>query len=114
LATSLSPAELLKYSWRAAKFIFHYENGTPFKLQNETEVTLVFDPQVKSFVETENQKALVGAILQDKEGNKYKFSDLAKTGEFGGKGKGFSIRIEQEIIASINNSLEALKLAKSL
>lgn len=44
----------------------------------------------------------------------FRLGDLVKTPEFGGKGTGFSVRIECQEIDSINNQLETIKLANNL
>ncbi len=105
---------MFKYPWRVSKFLDCYKNKTPFELHNGTLATFVCDPEIVKRIEDETKTELVGQILVDENGTKYKLSDLKKTAEFGGKGKGFSVRIEQQEIARINTQLEGIRMANNL
>lgn len=105
---------MFKYQWRVSKFLENYKNKTPFELHNGIKVTFVLDPEIVKRIESETKRELVGEILTNENGSKYRLGDLKKTAEFGGKGKGFSIRIEQQEIARINIQLENIKMANNL
>lgn len=53
---------------------------------------------------------LRGPILSANDGKHYRFSDLNKTKEFGGKGKGWGVEIEQRQIEAFNKALDNFKV----
>ena len=75
---------------------------------------MIPDPQIIEWIETGSKASLVGPILTDTEGIHHKLSDLKKTAEYGGKGKGFGVRIEHHMVSQINIQLEEIKLANNL
>jgi hypothetical protein len=100
---NLSERELYKYEWRVQAFLAKYSREEPFVLRSGGSVKLIYDCTVVHRVT--HRHSLVGAILKSVE-RSYRFSDLSKTEEFGGKD---SFRRENEIFQSILSQIEAEK-----
>lgn len=109
MASNLQPNELYKYSWRVEKFLEKYRRNETFSLCNGNTAQIIYNPVIEELIQTQNKKSLLGKVLNDNDGNKFSFSDLKKTIEFGGKEKGFSTRIEDGEIISLNKQLEEIK-----
>lgn len=88
MASSLSPRELFKYGWRVERFLEKYLAEEPFHLQDKTEVRFEKNRLIIDSVTKRDAGALRGLVLTGSDGKTYRFSDLAKTAEFGGRGSG--------------------------
>lgn len=108
MSSNLSLHELYKYPWRIDKFLENYRNNEQFELFNGGFINLIFDPNIENRIKN-REKNLVGNILLGIDGNKYKLSDLRKTKEFGGKGQGYSVKVETNEIESINKQIYEIK-----
>ena len=76
---------LKKYPQRREHFLKKYKNEEEFILKTSPDpVKFVYDKGVYDKIESEDFKV----IFKDSSGNTYKFNDIAKTAEFGGKGAG--------------------------
>ena len=105
---SLTPKDLLKQNTRLQNFIKKYEAGQPFVVKGED------NPRLKLEVEPEvlerlKRGELAGLKFKTTDNKVVSFSNLEKTGEFGGKGAGFSTRDEDAALGSINEQLAKMK-----
>lgn len=105
MASNLSLPELYKYTWRVTEFLSKFQSGQEFELLDGIKVGIVYSPSIEEWIRTEQKAKLLGSVLQGNNGKYYKFSDLRKTAEFGGRGAGFSIRNEVREINSINKQI---------
>lgn len=106
-ASTLSHAELFKYDWRITKFLDKYKKKEPFELVNGSTVVLKYDKDVAKQIEDKtlsNSATLIG-----KDGKTYKFSDLKKTKEFGGKGEGSGTVKEDAALSQLIDELDRVK-----
>lgn len=71
---------------------------------------LIFSEPILKLIQDKYPESLRGRILLAEDGNYYRFSDLNKTAEFGGKGKGFGVQIEIRQIESFNKALDEFKV----
>ena len=104
---NLSGSEMYKYAFRVEVFIKKYETKDPFTLVSGKSVVLVKDNSVIKALE--EQRAVSSLTLLGADGNTYKFKDLLKSGEFGGKGAGGSTIKEDRELSSLREQLEAIK-----
>ena len=80
---NLAGNQLYKYDWRIEVFIKKYLAELPFDLVGGKKVKLRYDKKV---VDTLNRRgATTNVVLEGYDGKNYKFKDLLKTGEFGGR-----------------------------
>ncbi len=105
---NLACSELFKYEYRVSTFIAKYEKEEPFTLLNGSEVSFTYSSQIKQLIEERKSEQLKGSILEGKDNSFYKLSDLEKTREFGGKGAGFGVRIEDMQITEFNQKYSHL------
>lgn len=77
---ALYPAELIKYDWRLELFLKKYENGEPFTLLDGSFITFTFDESTYNSIQSKN----LTKLTFESGGNTYRFSNIAKTEEFGG------------------------------
>ena len=101
----LSPAEMYKYDYRAELFLDKIKKGEPFTLVKGGKVVFQKDPEVMDALKL--REPLKGIMLTSEDGKQYKFSDVLKTVEFGGRGaKGDALtgteRQELGLIAAID------------
>jgi len=104
---NLAGPEMYKYAFRVEVFIQKYETNDPFTLVSGKKVALVKDNNVIKALK--EQKAVAGLNLLGVDGNTYKFKDLLKSGEFGGKGAGGSTIKEDRELTSLRDQLETIK-----
>lgn len=104
---SLGGNEIYKYAFRVEVFLKKLEEKSKFKIVNQGEVVLV--PQ-KSLIKHLKEKSPTRNLqLIDINGNEYKFSQLEKTKEFGGKGAGSGTLKEDAELTSLKEQLEKAK-----
>ena len=101
IEANLSQAQLYKYDWRVDMFINKLKAGEPFELISGEEVTLVPDPDVIDVLRRKGN--LRGIELETEDGEPVKFSDIKKTGEFGGVGS--TTTKEDKELESLNNQI---------
>lgn len=106
-ASNLSRAELFKYDWRVIKFLDKYQKNEPFELVNGSSVVLKYDKDVAKQIENKTISNSATLIAQD--GKVYKFSDLKKTKEFGGKGEGSGTAKEDIALSQLISELDRVK-----
>ena len=103
---------LKKYPHRREHFLKKYKNEEEFILKTSPDpVKFVYDKEVYDKIESEDFKV----IFKDSSGNNYKFNDIAKTAEFGGKGAGAGTAkedaelkaLQDQIISEIEKSSKA-------
>jgi hypothetical protein len=104
---NLSGGEIYKYPFRVEVFIQKYETKNPFTLVSGKNVVLVKDNSIIKALK--EQKAVSTLDLLGVDGNTYKFKDILKSGEFGGKGAGGSTIKEDRELMSLRNRLEEIK-----
>lgn len=109
MASNLSLPELYKYKWRTEAFLIKYRQDQDFELLDGSIVKLLYSPLIEEHILNRDRTKLLGPILLSDNGKSYKLSDLRKTAEFGGKGAGFGIRVENGEIESINKQLHEIK-----
>ena len=104
---SLEGNELYKYAYRVEVFVKKLEEKSKFKIVNKGEVELV--PQKSIIKHIKEGKPTRNLILIDTDGNEYKFNQIEKTKEFGGKGAGASTAKEDAELTSLKEQLEEAK-----
>jgi len=104
---NLSGREIYKYQFRVEVFIQKYETKSPFELVSGKKIELVKDNNV---IKALKEQRIVSTLnLLGVDGNTYKFKDLLKSSEFGGKGAGGSTIKEDRELMSLRDQLEAIK-----
>ncbi len=106
----MAPAELFKYQWRIDRFIDKFRNEEEFELTDGRKVKLIFSEITLQLIQDKYLDQLRRPILSADDGNHYRLSDLNKTAEFGGKGKGWGVQIELKQIESFNATLDNYKV----
>lgn len=109
MVSNLSIPELYKYSWRIEAFLIKYRQEQAFELLDGSIVKLLYSQHIEECIYLKEISKLTGYVLSSYDGKKYKLSDLRKTAEFGGKGAGYSTRVETNEISSINQQLFEIK-----
>tara|TARA_B100000003_G_scaffold181083_1_gene172691 strand:- start:37 stop:957 length:921 start_codon:yes stop_codon:yes gene_type:complete len=104
---SLEGNELYKYAYRVEVFVKKLEEKSKFKIVNKGEVELV--PQKSIIKHIQDGKPTRNLILIDTDGNEYKFNQIEKTKEFGGKGAGAGTAKEDAELTSLKKQLEEAK-----
>ena len=104
---SLEGNELYKYAYRVEVFVKKLEEKSKFKIVNKGEVELV--PQKSIIKHIQDGKPTRNVILIDTDGNEYKFNQIEKTKEFGGKGAGAGTAKEDAELTSLKKQLEEAK-----
>jgi len=95
---------LKKYPHRREHFLKKYKNKKEFILKNSPDpVIFVYDKEVYDKIESED----FNVVFKDSSGNTYKFNDIAKTAEFGGKGAGAGTTKEDAELKSLQNQIIA-------
>ena len=107
----LRKPNLLQNPSRLQALIAKIEKGEPFVLagQDIPSVVLKKDPEVLNNL----KKGIVPDKFELEDGRTVRLSSLEKTGEFGGRGAGFSTRDEDAALGSINQMFAKLKGNKS-
>lgn len=106
----LQRPNLLRNPSRLQTLIKKIETNSPFVLRGEETATVKIkrDPQLIANL----KKGIIPDIFPLEDGRNVRLSGLEKTGEFGGKGAGFSTRDEDAALARINEMLEQIKQGK--
>ena len=107
----LRKPNLLQNPSRLQALIAKIEKGEPFVLagQDIPSVVLKKDPEVLNNL----KKGIIPDKFELEDGRTVRLSSLEKTGEFGGRGAGFSTRDEDAALGSINQMFAKLKGNKS-
>ena len=103
----LQRPNLLKNPARLQVLIKKIETGQPFTLRGEEtpSVKIKRDPELLDNL----KKSIIPDSFPLEDGRTVRLSGLEKTGEFGGKGAGFSTRDEDAALGQINEMLEKMK-----
>lgn len=103
----LERKDLMKSGPRLAAFIKKYAAGDAFVLagQSEPSVRLKKDQDVLDSL----KNGIIPDTFETEDGKTVRLTGLEKTGEFGGKGAGFSTRDEDSALADLNKQLTAMK-----
>lgn len=109
MAAYLIPSELYKYEWRVQKFIDKYQNNEQFECIDNVSRKFIYSEDIIKYLREKDLEKIQKPILLGEDGQLYRFGELKKTKEFGGKGKDFSIRLELYQIELINKQLEKIK-----
>lgn len=104
---NLSGREIYKYAFRVEVFIKKYTTKDPFTLTNGKKTVLVQNNNVIEALQKELPTTNLELLSED--GTIYKFKDLMKTPEFGGKGAGASTAKEDRELLSLQKQLEDIK-----
>ena len=103
----LERKDLLKSQARLAAFIKKYEAGDAFVLAGQT------DPSIRLKRDDDVLARLKSGYIPDtfetEDGRTVRLTSLEKTGEFGGKGAGFSTRDEDAALTSLNDMFAKMK-----
>ena len=91
---ALTPSEILKYDYRTDKILSKYMTCDDFILTDGSKTSFDFDSKVYSDIKSRDANILRKVRLTSKDGYEYRLSDLAKSGEFGGKGCRYYIKQE--------------------
>jgi hypothetical protein len=111
-ASNLGGSVLYKYDWRAAVFLKKFKAGEPFELVNGKTVKFVPDAKIVKAV-TAGESTTNLELLSQK-GERFKFNQLAKTKEFGGKGEGSgTFKEDRELQSLIDQINDAKAVAKT-
>ena len=88
-------------------FIQKLANREPFVLAGQTEPSIVLEPDTEALEQL--KQGIIPTTYTGEDGKLYRLSQLEKTAEFGGKGTGFSTRIEDAELATLQAQLANLK-----
>jgi len=108
MASNLGGAELYKRDQRVAMFLAKYESQDNFELISGLKVVFRVDQDIVAAVKRKQSTINLKLITTD--GKTYKFNQLKKTAEFGGKGEGSGTIKEDKELKSLNDQLDAAKL----
>jgi len=111
--SKLTVSEIFKYERRINLFLQKYTTGDSFLLRDGSLVELTFDPEIAKHIENRDSIPLRSAKLHGTNGDIYRFGDLAKSKEFGGKGSGSGTIKEDLALSSLRESLWKVKTANS-
>jgi hypothetical protein len=115
---NLTAGELLKpgRETRPLVIIDKIENGKPFLTMTGDEVILKHNQDevnaFKAAIDSRDSKALNGMKFVGMNGRTYQLNSFAKTGEFGGKGKGSGLKVEDAALNLFKSQFTA-ELQKS-
>lgn len=107
----LTAGELLKpgRETRPLVLIDKVENKKPFLLMNGAEVVIKHDQGLliafKTAIEGRNTKALNSLVFTGVDGREYTLSSFAKSTDFGGKGKGSGLKVEDAALNLFRSQL---------
>lgn len=104
---NLAGREIYKYAFRVEVFIKKYTTKDPFTLVNGKKTVLVQNNDVIKALKEQRPTTRLELLSED--GTVYKFKDLMKTGEFGGKGAGGSTIKEDIELSSLRKQLADIK-----
>jgi hypothetical protein len=93
---------------RAIKFVKMIEDGEPFLLMTGKEVVLTDRPAANLFaaaIKERDNRTVNKMEFTGKDRRKYKIKEFAKTGDFGGMGKGSGTAREDEALTSIRDQI---------
>lgn len=107
MATNLGGSELYKYDWRVEVFVKKYTMRQEFELVNSKKVIFIIQNDIISAVSKKNPTTNLRLI--DIHGNTYKFSDLKKNKDFGGKGEGSGTIKEDRALLSLRDQINKAK-----
>lgn len=102
---SLSKKTLTKYSYRLDNFLKKYKEQSPFLKRSGDFIQLRYDNEIYSKLSCGN----FDVAFYSNDNERVFLSQLAKTEEFGGKGTGYSIRVETQIIEYLRKQLFSIK-----
>lgn len=112
---NLSGNTLYKNEKRAERFLYKLRELSPFELINGSQIILKPSEAVVNAII--NKESVAKLLLYDTNNNAYRFKDLAKTSEFGGRGSGtykedlaLDSLIAQIDAAKINNKASSIPL----
>jgi hypothetical protein len=108
MASNLGGRELYKYDWRVEVFLKKYTNREEFELTNSKRV--VFIPQNDIISAVSKRAATTNLRLLDIHGTTYKFSDIKKNKDFGGKGEGAGTIKEDRALLSLKEQINDAKV----
>lgn len=99
---------LYRYDWRLSLFLSKYKSEDQFILLDGNSKKFVYSEQIYQWIENKETDNLRGKILLGDDNVYYSLTDLQKTTEFGGRGKGSGIHIEEREIESINKNMDSV------
>ena len=105
---NLSATELLKYDWRVEVFLKKYKDSDLFETTTE-KVKLVYDDDNAEILKKRVKQELSKLIFRDAKNKEYKLTSFVKTKEFGGKGAGSGVRIENIELKSLIKQIDEIK-----
>ena len=105
---NLSATELLKYDWRVEVFLKKYKDSDLFETTTE-KVKLVYDDDNAEILKKRVKQELSKLIFRDAKNKEYKLTSFVKTKEFGGKGAGSGVRIENIELTSLVKQIDEIK-----
>ena len=92
---------------RLQTLISKIEKGQPFVLSGQSEPSVVIKKNSEVIDNLKN--GIIPDTFELEDGRTVRLSGLEKTGEFGGRGTGFSTRDEDAALGTINKMLEQMK-----
>jgi len=111
MASNLGGRELYKYDWRVEVFLKKYQNKDMFELINSNKV--IFIPQKEIIEAIKKRQTTTNIKLITIDGISYKFSDLKKNKEFGGKGEGAGTLKEDRELLSLKKQINDAKIKEA-
>lgn len=106
---ALTPAEIFKYEWRTELFLRKYHEKEPFEVKGNKLVTFVENKDIVKAIKTRDSGTMNRIGLLAIDGTQYKFGDLEKSKEFGGKGAGAGTAKEDRELASLIKQIDETK-----
>lgn len=110
MASNLGGREIYKYEWRTQRFIEKYSKRISFDLTSGRKVQFI--PQNAIIEALKKEQPTTNLKLLGIDGKYYKFTDLAKSKDFGGKGEGAGTLKEDRQLISLKNQIEQAKIVE--
>jgi len=106
---ALTPNEIFKYEWRVELFLRKYHEKEPFEVKGNKKVIFVENRDIVKAIKSRDSTSMTKIGLLAIDGIPYKFSDLEKSKEFGGRGAGAGTAKEDRELMSLIKQIDEAK-----